>query len=81
MRTGRPTPSVVLTAEERETLDQWARRPTTALALAQRARIVLASTTDQTNGHIAEDIGVTRQTVASVAMLWGMLKHPGSGAA
>ncbi len=42
MRT-RPTPPVVLTAEERETLEQRARRPTTAQALAQRARIVLAS--------------------------------------
>jgi hypothetical protein len=37
MRTGRPTPLVVLTAEERQTLEQWARRPTTAQGLAQRA--------------------------------------------
>ena len=42
MRTGRPTPPVILTADERETLEQWARRPKTAQALAQRARIVLA---------------------------------------
>ena len=34
MRTGRPTPPVVLTAEERQTLEQWARRPTTAQGLA-----------------------------------------------
>jgi hypothetical protein len=38
MRTGRPTPPVVLSAEERQTLEQWARRPTTAHGLAQRAR-------------------------------------------
>ena len=63
MRTGRSTPSVVLTAEEREILEQWTRRPTTAQALAQPARIVLACATDQTNGHIAEGVGVTRQTV------------------
>src|SRR5262245_20522031 len=63
MRIGRPTPAVSLTVEERETLEQWARRPKTAQALAQRARIVLACATEQTNGEIAETTGVTRQTV------------------
>jgi transposase len=86
MRTGRPTPSVVLTAEERETLEQWTRRPTTAQALAQRARIVLACATDQTNGHIAEDVGVTRQTVGRWRSrfvrkrLNGLLDEPRPGA-
>ena len=60
MRIGRPTP---LTADERTTLEQWARRPTTAQALAQRARIVLACATEQTNGEIATAAGVTRQMV------------------
>src|SRR5262249_62244854 len=63
MRTGRPTPPVVLTAEERQTLQQWARRPTTAQGLAQRARLVLACASSQTNGEIAAAAGVTRQTV------------------
>jgi len=53
MRTGRPTPLVVLTAEERQTLEQWARRPTTAQGLAQRARLVLACASTKTNGEIA----------------------------
>jgi hypothetical protein len=61
MRTGRPTPLVVLSAEERLTLEQWARRPTTAQALAQRARLVLACASTQTNGEIASAAGVTRQ--------------------
>jgi hypothetical protein len=43
MRTGRPIPAVILSPDERVTLAQWARRPKTAQALAQRARIVLAS--------------------------------------
>ncbi len=34
---------ITLTDEERETLDRWARRPTTAQALAMRSRIVLAA--------------------------------------
>ena len=53
MRIGRPTPPVVLTAEERLTLEQWARRPTTAQGLAQRARLVLACASSKTNGEIA----------------------------
>src|SRR5262245_46339490 len=63
MRSGRPTPPVVLTAEERLTLEQWARRPTTAQGLAQRARLVLACASGKTNGEIATAAGVTRQTV------------------
>jgi transposase len=86
MRTGRPTPPVVLTTEERETLEQWARRPTTAQALAQRARIVLACATDQTNGDIALGAGVTRQTVGrwrtrfARKRLNGLLDEPRPGA-
>ena len=40
-RIGRPTVTIVLSDEERETLERWARRPTSALAL--RCRIVLAA--------------------------------------
>lgn len=42
MRTGRPTSPLALTTTERDTLQQWARRPKTAQALAQQARIILA---------------------------------------
>jgi hypothetical protein len=86
MRPGRPTPPVVLTVEERETLEQWARRPKTAQALAQRARIVLACTTDKTNGNIALSAGVTRQTVGrwrtrfARKRLNGLLDEPRPGA-
>ncbi|MDP3090359.1 MAG: IS630 family transposase, partial [Nitrospira sp.] len=41
MRTGRPTAPLTLTTTERETLQQWTRRPKPAQALAQRARIIL----------------------------------------
>src|SRR2546427_4362073 len=58
MRTGRPTPLVVLTAEERQTLEQWARRPTTAQGLAQRALLVLACASTKTHGEIAATAGV-----------------------
>ena len=86
MRTGRPTPLVVLTAEERQTLEQWARRPTTAQGLAQRARLVLACASTKTNGEIATTAGVTRQTVGRWRhrfvrkRLQGLLDEPRPGA-
>jgi predicted transcriptional regulator len=86
MRTGRPTPPVVLTAEERQTLEQWARRPTTSEALAQRARLVLACAASKTHGEIASVAGVTRQTVGRWRhrfvrkRLAGLLDEPRPGA-
>ncbi len=86
MRTGRPTPLVVLTAEEQQTLEQWARRPTTAQGLAQRARLVLACASTKTNGEIAATAGVTRQTVGRWRhrfvrkRLPGLLDEPRPGA-
>lgn len=41
MRTGRPIPKLTVTEQEREMLQQWARRAKTAQGLAQRARIIL----------------------------------------
>ena len=49
MRTGRPIPPLELSAQEREALEQLARRPKTAQALAQRARVVLACAEGHTN--------------------------------
>ncbi len=46
---GRPTAQVVLSEEERETLERWARRPNSAQALALRCRIVLAAAAGETN--------------------------------
>src|SRR5436853_21592 len=62
MRTGRPKAPLMLTDDERETLEQWVRRPKTAQALAQRARIVLLCAAGGTNGDVAATLAVTRQT-------------------
>src|SRR4029453_6325328 len=72
MRTGRPTPPVVLTSEERETLEQWARRPTTAQALAQRARIVLACAAGKTKGKIGTGAGATGSGLSqsAISRIW-----------
>ena len=63
MRTGRPTPPLSLTTEERETLERWTRRPTTAQALAQRARMILGCAAGKTNTRVARELRVTKQTV------------------
>ena len=52
-RIGRPTVAIVLSDEERETLERWARRPTSAQALALRCRIVLAAAEGTSNKAIA----------------------------
>ncbi|MCC6426665.1 MAG: helix-turn-helix domain-containing protein, partial [Phycisphaerales bacterium] len=60
---GRPMANLTLTEDERSELRGWARRPTTAQAHALRARIILACAEGASNGDVADDLGVTRQTV------------------
>jgi transposase len=61
-----PSPIAVLielSGTEREQLEAWARRPSSAQALAQRSRIVLAAAEGLKNVEIAERLGVTRPMV------------------
>lgn len=86
MRQGRPKTPLTLSPEEVETLERWSRRPTTAQALAQRARIVLACATGMHNGLVARDTHLTRQTVGRwrrrfiAQRLAGLLDEPRPGA-
>ena len=41
-RRGRPTVEIILSAEERATLERWARRHSSSQMLALRSKIVLA---------------------------------------
>jgi len=54
----------VLSDEERETLERWARRPKSAQSLALRCRIVLTAATGVTNNEVAEGLGVHPATVS-----------------
>ena len=54
---------ITLSGEERAQLEGWARRRTTAQALAQRSRIVLAAADGLKNTEIAERLGVGRPMV------------------
>ena len=60
---GRPVTAVVLTDEERDTLQRWARRPKSAQALAQRCRIVLGCAAGKSNKEVAAELGVSQQMV------------------
>jgi DNA-binding NarL/FixJ family response regulator len=64
-----PSPVAVpieLSGDEREVLEGWTRRRTTAAALSLRARILLAAASGESNTEIAERLGVHRNT----AGLW-----------
>ncbi|MGF6883786.1 transposase [Nocardia sp. GAS34] len=62
-RTGRPVAEVVLTGEERQTLERWARRAKSSQALAQRCRIVLGCAAGKSNKEVAAELGIWPQTV------------------
>jgi transposase len=85
MRLGRPVPPIVLTDDERETLEQWARRRKTAQAIALRARLILRCATDETATAIARDVRVAKQTVGKwrarfvARRLDGLLDEPRPG--
>jgi hypothetical protein len=63
-RFGRPTTRVSLTGNERETLQRWARRPSSAQVLALRSRIVLASAEGRTDTDVATELKVHPVTVS-----------------
>jgi len=86
MRTGRPIPPLTLSPEEQETLERWTRRPKTAQALAQRARVVLACATGKSNTGVSRDMGLSKQAVGKwrrrflERRLDGLLDEPRPGA-
>src|SRR3954468_2914366 len=60
---GPQAPVVVLSDDERETLERWARRHTSAQSLALRCRIVLACAEGGTNVEIGARLGLHVATV------------------
>ncbi len=86
MQTGRPIPVLRLSEAERETLQNWARRPKSAQALALRARIVLRCAEGVTNTEVARQMGVRKATAGKWRQrfvdrrLDGLLDEPRPGA-
>ena len=54
---------IILSDEDREVLERWARRPKTSQALALRCRIVLAAADGESSQAIAEELGCNASTV------------------
>jgi transposase len=63
MARGPKLSELVLSTQERDTLERWSRRPKTAQALARRARIILAAADGCSNTVIAQDLKITNATV------------------
>jgi transposase len=81
------TKQVVLSSEERDTLQAWTRRAKTSQALALRARIVLAcAESHRSDREVAGELGVYRNTVGKwrnrfiQKRLDGLLDEPRPGA-
>jgi transposase len=76
---------LVVSDEEREQLEAWARRRKSAQALAQRSRIVLAAAEGLKNTEIAERLAITRGMAAkwrsrfAELRLDGLLDEPRPG--
>lgn len=62
-RTGRPKAALELSDQERDQLTRWARRATSAQALALRSKIVLACAAGASNKAVAADLRVAEATV------------------
>ena len=69
-----PRAEVVLSDEEREVLERWARRPKSAQALALRCRIVLAAADGESSIEIAARLGCStddgREVAGAVRAAW-----------
>src|SRR3954470_21549426 len=82
---GRPTAQIVLSDDERATLERWARRPTTGQALALRCRIVLAAADGTLNQDIARGLKCnpgkvgTWRTRFAAKRLDGLIDEPRPG--
>jgi transposase len=86
-RRGPKLAELILTDDERTTLERWARRAKSSQALALRCRIVLACAEGASNQAVAQRLGISRPTVTKwrsrfvARRLEGLADEPRPGAA
>ena len=86
MRLGRPIPELILSPYEQETLERWARRPSSAQAVALRARVILACAAGKTNTQVSAEMRLSKPAVGKwrgrfvARRLDGLLDEPRPGA-
>ena len=67
MRRGRPTEQVVLDEEQRTALQSFAGSQSLPHGLVVRSQIVLLAAEGKHNGAVAQQVGMSRQTVGKCA--------------
>lgn len=86
MAVGRPKDELILTSDERDKLQSWARRATSSQRLALRARIILACAEEPFNKDVAAQLNVRAATVGKwrsrflLRRLEGLTDEPRPGA-
>ena len=86
MAGGRPKVELILSDDERETLQRWARRAKTSQHLALRSRIILAWGRGISNTEVSDELAVSMPTVGKwrkrfiEGRLDGLLDEPRPGA-
>ena len=77
---------IILSAEERHTLEHWQRSTTIAAGLVRRGKIILLLAAGHSHSHVAQAVGVQRTVVRKWARrflaqrLDGLTDAPGRGA-
>ena len=77
---------LVLSPEERQTLERWQRSTTIAAGLARRGKLILLLAAGHSQSHVAQAVGVQRTVVRKWARrflaqrLDGLADAPGRGA-
>jgi FixJ family two-component response regulator len=71
---GHPKAALAVTPEDRQILERWTRRRTTAQGLALRSRIVLCCASGVTNMQVAEELHVTNATRRALRILLERLR-------